>query len=202
MAGAPVPGYRAFWAERRASLKSEYQVLIKQYPDADTQYRLLYKTISTIEDAAGCMPAAVGESTEWTAIGKAAEENRASNCEAPSGKVFFSVLYGTCTVVNELKSLLKTSNSPGGTDKTNESVKTSRDDGFKEVRRRKRHSNNEAAPNSKYPRRKPTAPPKKRTPRATSSLPSGQRLWTPILRVQRPLHWRRQSLVKQVGRPQ
>jgi hypothetical protein len=45
-------------------------------------------------------------------------------------------------------------------------------------------------------------PPLKRLPRATSSLLSEQRRWTPIPRVQRPLHRRRQSLIKQVGRPQ
>jgi hypothetical protein len=67
MAEAPVPGYQAFWSERRASLKIEYQVLIKQYPDADPQYRLLYEAICNIEDLAGCTPAAVGESAEWTA---------------------------------------------------------------------------------------------------------------------------------------
>jgi hypothetical protein len=61
MANAPVPGYQAFWAERCASLQSEYHVLIKQYPDADTQYRLLYKTLCDIENVAGYTPAAVGE---------------------------------------------------------------------------------------------------------------------------------------------
>jgi hypothetical protein len=78
MADAPVPGYQAFWAERRAALKSEYQVLIKQHPDADTQYRLLYNTFCIIEEVAGCTPAAVGESAEWTEIVNTAEDNRAS----------------------------------------------------------------------------------------------------------------------------
>jgi hypothetical protein len=150
MAGATVPGYQVFWAERRASLQSEYKELIKQYPDADTQYRQLYETICSIEDMAGCTPATVGESTQWTAIVNAAEDNRASYCKALSGKVLFSALHGPYTVaLKELKSLLKASNSAGGTNTKTESVKPSLDDGFKEVRRRKRHSTNEAAPISK-----------------------------------------------------
>jgi hypothetical protein len=95
MADAPVPGYQAFWAERRVSKKSEYQVLIKQYPDADTQCRLLYKIICSIEDMAGCAPAAVEESTEWTAIVNTAKDNRARYCKALSGNLLFSALYGT-----------------------------------------------------------------------------------------------------------
>jgi hypothetical protein len=150
MAGTPVLQYQAFWAERRASLQSEYQVLIKQYPDVDTQYRLLYKTVCNIEDVAGCTPAAVGESTEWTAIVNAAEDNRASDCKVLSGKILLSTLHGTYTVaLNELKSLLKASNSAGGTDTTSESVKSTQEDGFQEVRRRKQHNTNEAAPSSK-----------------------------------------------------
>jgi hypothetical protein len=152
MAGAPVPGYQAFWAERCASLKLEYQVLIKQYPDADPQYRLLYKAICNIEDVAGCTPAAVGESAGWTAIVNTAEDNRASYCKALFGSVLFSALHGAYTVaLNDLKSLLKTSSSAGGTATGIESVKPTQEDGIKEVQRRKRHSTNEAAPTSKKP---------------------------------------------------
>jgi hypothetical protein len=152
MADAPVPGYQAFWAERRASLQSEYQVLLKQYPEADTQYRLLYKTSCDTEDVAGYTPAAVGESDECTAIVSSAEDNRTSYCKARSGKVLFSALYGTYTVAfEELKSILKSSNSAGGPTTASESVKPTQEDGFKEVRRRKRHSTNEAAPTSKKP---------------------------------------------------
>jgi hypothetical protein len=152
MAGAHVHGYQAFWADRRASLQSEYQVLLKQYPDADKQYRLVYSTICDIEDLAGCTPAAVGESTKWTEIVNTAEDNRANYCKVLYGKVLLSVLHGAYTVaVKELKSLLKTSNSAGRNNATTESVKPSQDDGFKEVRRRKRHSTNEAALTSKKP---------------------------------------------------
>jgi hypothetical protein len=132
-------------------LQSEYQVLIQQYPDADTRYRLLYKTVCNIDDVAGCTPAAVGESAKWTPVVNTAEDNRASNCKALSGKVLFT-LYGTYTVaLNELKSILKASNSADGVTRASESVKPTQEDGFKEVRRRKRHSTNEAAPTSKKP---------------------------------------------------
>jgi hypothetical protein len=94
MADAPVPGYQAFWAERRASPQSEYQVLIKQYRDADMQYRLLYKTFCDTEDVAGYTPAAAWESAEWTAIVSTAEDNRATNCKALSGKVLFIACMG------------------------------------------------------------------------------------------------------------
>jgi hypothetical protein len=152
MADAPVPGYQAFWADRRASLKAEYKVLIKQYPIADPQYRLLYEAICYIESLAECTPAAVGESAEWTAIVNTAEENRASYCKALSGSVLFSALHGAYTVaLKDLKSLLKSSNPAGNTATGTESAKPTQEDCFKEVRRRKRHSTNEAAPTSKKP---------------------------------------------------
>jgi hypothetical protein len=150
MAGAPVPGYQEFWAERRTSLQSEYQIFIKQYPDAETQYRLLYKTICNIEDVAGCTPAAVGESAEWTAIINASENNTASYCKTLTGKIFFSAVYGSYTFsLNELKSLLKASNSAGGTDTAIESVKSTQEDGFKEVWRPKNTA--PTRPSSKKP---------------------------------------------------
>jgi hypothetical protein len=74
MAVAPVPGYQAFWAEKRASLQVEYKTLIGNYLDADTQYRQLFKMLCNIEDVAGYTPAVVGESAELTAIVSAAEE--------------------------------------------------------------------------------------------------------------------------------
>jgi hypothetical protein len=150
MAAALVPRYQAFWAERRSLLQSEYQVLIKQYPDADTEYRLLYKTLCDIEDVAGYTPAAVGLSDKWTAIVSTAEDNRASYCKALSGKLLISALYGTYTVaLKELKFILKASDSAGGATTASEPVKPTEEDGFKEIRRRKQHSTNEAAPTSK-----------------------------------------------------
>jgi hypothetical protein len=184
-------------------LKSEYHHLIKQYPDADPPYRLLYNAICNIEDLAGCTPAADGEIAEWTEIIIAAEDNRASYCKALSGSVPFSALNGSYTVaLIELKSLLKASNSAGGAATGIVSLKPTQEDGFKEVRRRKRHSSNEAARLRRNQQLKPKTPPIKRSPRATSTLLSGKLLWTLILQVQRPLHYRRQSLVQQVDRPQ
>jgi hypothetical protein len=176
-----VPGYQAFWAESRASLKAEYNVIIKQYHDEDPQYRLLYEVICTIKDLAGCTPIAVGESAEWTVIVNTADDNRASYGKALSGSVLFSALHGAYTVaLKDLKSLLKSSNSEGGTATGTESVKPTQD-GFKEVRRRKRHSTNEAAPTSKKPGAEATN--NKQEVGGIFSLHLGQQPWTPILRV-------------------
>jgi hypothetical protein len=126
---------------KRASLQSEYPAFIEMYPDTDTQYRKLLKVLCTIEDVAGCTPTAVGESAEWTAVVSTTEENWASYCKALSGKVLFSALYGTYTVVlQEIKALLKVSTTTPQTAK-----KPTQEEGFQEVRRRKRHSSNEAA---------------------------------------------------------
>jgi hypothetical protein len=93
-----VPGYQAFWADKRASFEAEYKTLIGKYPDADTQYRQLYGALCALEDVAGYTPAAVGESEEWTAVVSAAEENRANYCKALTGKTLFSALYANYTV--------------------------------------------------------------------------------------------------------
>jgi hypothetical protein len=115
--------------------------MIGNYPDADTQYRQLFRVLCDIEDVAGYTPAVFGESAEWMAIVSATEENRINYCKALSGKTLFSALYGTYTVtLNDLKSILKASNSAG---KTTE--KPTQEEGFQEVRRRKRHSTTEKA---------------------------------------------------------
>ena len=43
-AGASVPGYHAFWAERRASLQAEYKEMVKQYHEAEIS-RILQKAV-------------------------------------------------------------------------------------------------------------------------------------------------------------
>jgi hypothetical protein len=93
-----MPGYQAFWAGKRSSLPAEYQTLMVKHPDADAQYRQLFKVLCDIEDVAGYTPAEVGESAEWTVIVSAAEDNRANYCKALSGRTLFSTLYGTYTV--------------------------------------------------------------------------------------------------------
>jgi hypothetical protein len=145
MAAVPLPGHQAFWADKRASLEAEYKTLIGKYPDADTQYRQLYRTLCAIEDVAGYTPAVVGENAEWTAIVSAAEENRANYCKMLSGKTLLSALYGTYSVtLNDLKSILKVGKSA---EKPTE--KPAQDENFQEVRRRKPHNTSEAAPTSK-----------------------------------------------------
>jgi hypothetical protein len=177
MADVPVPGYQAFWADKQASLQSEYEVLRRQYPDADTQHRLLFQILCAIEDVAGYTHAAVGESAEWTAIVSAAEENRASYCKALSGKTLVSALYGTYTVtLNELKSLLKASTSAGRNTTATETEKPTQGEAFKEVLRRKQRSTTKTTPTSKKQRRQPQAPPLMRLPPETFSPLSGQRL--------------------------
>jgi hypothetical protein len=65
-----------------------------------------------------------------------------------NGKTQFSALYGTYTVaLQELKALLKASSPAGKSETTN--CAASQEDGFKGVRRCKRHSTNEAASTSK-----------------------------------------------------
>jgi hypothetical protein len=81
-----VPGYQTFWTNKRSTLKSDYQTLMQQYPDADAQLKQLLKLLGDIEDVAGHIPASVGESAEWAAIVNAAEENGANYCKGLHGK--------------------------------------------------------------------------------------------------------------------
>jgi hypothetical protein len=129
-------------------LKSEYQQLIGQYPDADAQLKQLFKVIRNIEEMARYNPDSLSESEQWSSIVSTAEENRQNFCKALNGKNLFSALYGTYTVaLHELKDVLKASTSAGQS-KTPKSAST-QEDNFKEARRCKRHSTNETAPTSK-----------------------------------------------------
>jgi hypothetical protein len=139
-----VPGYQAFWTEKRVTLKSEYKQLIGQFPNADAQLKQLFKVVCDIEDVAGYTPASVGESQEWSAIVNTADDNRQNFCKALTGKTLFSALYGTYAVaLQELKAVLKASNTAGQSQILKSSA--TQEDGFKEVRRRKRHRTGEAA---------------------------------------------------------
>jgi hypothetical protein len=116
MGDVPVPGYQTFWTNKRSTLESEYQTLVQQYPEADTQLKQLLKVLGDIEEVVRHIPASVGESTEWAAIVNAAEENGASYCKGLYGKPLFSALYGTYTVtLHELKAVLKASTLAGQT---------------------------------------------------------------------------------------
>jgi hypothetical protein len=64
MAAVPLPGYQAYWTDKRRTLKSEYQELVAQYPDADAQLKQLFKLLCDIEDVAGYTPASVVDSDQ------------------------------------------------------------------------------------------------------------------------------------------
>jgi hypothetical protein len=87
----PMMGYQTFSTIKRSTLKSEYQSLVQQYPDADAKLKQLLKVLGGIEDVAGYTPVSVGESAELAVIVNAAEEN----CKALLGDLRFSALYGT-----------------------------------------------------------------------------------------------------------
>jgi hypothetical protein len=148
MADIPVPGYQEFWTDTCNKLKSEYQQLIGQFPDADAQLKQLLKVIRDIQEMASNTPPSVGESEQWSSIVSTAEENRQNFCKALSGKTLFSALYVTYRVaLHDLKAVLKAS-TPARQSKTPKSAVT-QEDGYKEVRRHKRHSSNETAQTSK-----------------------------------------------------
>jgi hypothetical protein len=193
MAKAPTPGYQAFWATKRAILQSDYHAVKGQIPDGDAQYRQLFKVLCTIEDTASCTPAKVGESPEWATIVEAAEENAATFCQALSGKSLFSALHGLYTVtLGELKALLKNSAGQKG-QKTNPAGPTTPDDGFQEVRRRKRQSSGEAEHATKKP--VTTAP-------HGMFSPHCGRKWTPERRKQMSRQNQRPPRRRCAGRPQ
>jgi hypothetical protein len=131
MAGAPVPTYQQFWADKRASLKTASKGIIAEHPDAAASLLQVFKVLCDIEGVAGFTPTSFGDSAEWAAIVSSVEDNRESYCQVQRGKPLFSALYGTYTVtINDLKSVLKASSQAG---------QTKQADGFKEVRSRKRH---------------------------------------------------------------
>jgi hypothetical protein len=108
MADVPVKGYQTLWMNKLSALKSEYQTLVQQYPEADAQLKQLLQVLGDIENVARHIPASVGDSAERSAIVNAAEENGASYCEGLRGKPHFSALYDTYRVtLQELKILIK-----------------------------------------------------------------------------------------------
>jgi hypothetical protein len=137
MTGVPVPTYQQFWTDKRSALKTENSDIVATHPDAIASMHQLHKVLCAIEDLASFTHSTVGESVEWAAIVSSAEDNRKSFCKALRSKPLFSALYGTYTVtLNELKNVLKASSQTG---------QTKQEDGFKEVRSRKRQSTGEAA---------------------------------------------------------
>jgi hypothetical protein len=126
MADVPIPGYQTLWTNKLSALKSEYQTLVQQYPEADAQLKQLLQVLGDIEDVARHIPATIGDSAEWSAIVNSAEENGVSYCKGLHGEPLFSALCGTYAVTSdELKDLLKAStladqsNSPKATGQNN-----------------------------------------------------------------------------------
>jgi hypothetical protein len=108
MADVSVPGYQTLWTNKLSALKSEYQTLVQQYPEADAQLKQLLQVLGDIEGVARHIPASVGESEEWAAIVNAVEENGASYCKGLHENPIFSALYVTYTVTSqELKAVIK-----------------------------------------------------------------------------------------------
>jgi hypothetical protein len=81
MADVPVTRYQTLWTKKLSTLKSEYQILVQQYPEADAQLKQLLQVLADIEHVARHIPASVGESAEWAVIVNAAEENGVSYCK-------------------------------------------------------------------------------------------------------------------------
>jgi hypothetical protein len=76
MGDVPVPGYKIFWTNKLSTLKSEYQTLVQQYPEADAQLKQFLHVLGDIGDVARHIPASVGESEEGADIINAAEETQ------------------------------------------------------------------------------------------------------------------------------
>jgi hypothetical protein len=133
---------------KRQALKSQYQQLVDEFPDEDAQLKELLQALRDIEDVAGCTPASVGDSDKWTSIVSEADKTGQNYCQVLTGKNLFSALHGIYTVaLLKLKARLKASIRTAQSEETKSS--STQEDGFKEVRRRKRHGTNEAAPTSK-----------------------------------------------------
>jgi hypothetical protein len=151
MAEVPVARYQTFWTKIFSAPKSEYQILVQQYPEADAQLKQLLQVPDDIEDVGRHILSSAGESAEWADTVNAAEENGASYCKGLHGKPFFSFLYGTYTVtLQELKAVIKARTLA---DRTNIpktiGQQTNKENYFQEVRRQKRRATDENTGTSK-----------------------------------------------------
>jgi hypothetical protein len=75
MAGVPVPAYQQFWADKRASLEKEFQSTGKTHLEAVPSMQHLFKVLGDLQSLAGYTPRPVGESEEWAAVIRTAEDN-------------------------------------------------------------------------------------------------------------------------------
>jgi hypothetical protein len=70
-------------------IKSEYQQLIGQFPDADAQLKQLFTVIRDIQEMVKYTTAWVGQSEQWSYIVSRAEENMQNFCKVLDGKDLF-----------------------------------------------------------------------------------------------------------------
>jgi hypothetical protein len=78
MADVPVPGFRKYWKQTLAYLNSQCHAITNKYPETGTVVQQRHKIPNHSEILAGCIPAKVGESSEWMTIVNSVEENRAN----------------------------------------------------------------------------------------------------------------------------
>jgi hypothetical protein len=64
MGDVPMPGYQTFWKNKCSTLKSEYQTLVQQYPEADAQIKQLLKVLGDTEGVATHISGSVGENAD------------------------------------------------------------------------------------------------------------------------------------------
>jgi hypothetical protein len=73
MTNVAVFGFRKYSTQKPASLKSEYHTIKNKYTEAASVVQQVHEVHSDIENFAGCTPAGVEESPEWTSIVNSAE---------------------------------------------------------------------------------------------------------------------------------
>jgi hypothetical protein len=90
MADVPVPGFRKYWTQKLALLKSERLAITNKCPEAAAVMQQVHKVLKDIVNLAGCTPAKVGESSEWIPIVSSSEGNRANSYKRLYEKPLFS----------------------------------------------------------------------------------------------------------------
>jgi hypothetical protein len=211
MASAPSHDFQQIWSNQLESLRREYVETMKEHPSADAVMKRLHGVLIDISRLAGCTPASVGGSPQWTAIVKTAMETKKNLHHLLQGKQLYSALNGVYTeVLHELKGVLQSSVAPREAENT-ASVPvpeiTPSNEEFREQRRRKRNSSDGQATKPK----KPSAPstsahdPRLRrqevptrnffAPLRTSQMETGEEV------VEDPSESQQQAAPRQVGRP-
>jgi hypothetical protein len=152
MADVPVPGFRKYWTQKLASLTSECHAITNKHSETASVVQQVYRVLSDTENLARSTLAKVGGSSEWTSIGKSAEENTANFCIRLDGKPPFSTLYSMYMVtLSRMKDICKVSALAGLSDAVNTTSVESmgQDDSFHEVKKCKRHIPNNTSQTTK-----------------------------------------------------